>query len=87
MAKKKINSAEVAPAPKGMDAVKLVAGLVFSSLSIYTLVALLSYLFTWAEDQSLLTHPDVWNTLVSVENGGGKIGFSGQIFCSLNYLD
>ncbi len=75
MAKKKINSAETAPPPKGSEALRLISGLFFTALSLYTLIALLSYLFTWAEDQSLLTHPDVWNTLVAVENGGGKLGF------------
>lgn len=75
MAKKKINSAETAPPPKGGEALRLISGLFFTALSLYTLIALLSYLFTWAEDQSLLTHPDVWNTLVAVENGGGKLGF------------
>lgn len=75
MAKKKRVSPESAPAPKGRDAVRLVSGIFFAALSVYTLVALLSYLFTWAEDQSLLSRPDVWDTLVPVENGGGKIGF------------
>jgi len=75
MAQKRKNSAETAPAPKGAEARKLIIGLFFTVLSVYTFIALISYLFTWAQDQSLLSHPDVWNTLVSVENGGGKIGF------------
>lgn len=75
MARKKKNSAETAPPPKGAEARKLITGLFFTVLSIYTFIALLSYLFTWADDQSLLSHPDVWNTIVSVENGGGKVGF------------
>lgn len=77
MAPKKKNkpNAETAPPPKGKEAVKLVAGLFFAALSVYTLVALLSYLFTWAEDQSLLSRPDVWSAIVPVENGAGKIGF------------
>ncbi len=75
MAKKKKNSAETAAPPKGSEALRLIVGLFFTVLSVYTLIALVTYLFTWAEDQSLLTHPDVWNTIVSVENGGGKLGF------------
>ncbi|MFA7136648.1 MAG: DNA translocase FtsK 4TM domain-containing protein, partial [Bacteroidales bacterium] len=75
MARKKKNSAETAPPPKGAEARRLITGLFFTVLSIYTFIALLSYLFTWADDQSLLSHPDVWNTIVSVENGGGKVGF------------
>jgi len=72
---KKSSNAETAPPPKGGEAVKLITGLFFAALSVYTLVALLSYLFTWAEDQSLLTRPDAWNAIVPVENGAGKLGF------------
>ncbi len=73
--RKKKNNAETAPPPKGMEAVKLLAGLFFAALSVYTAVALVSYLFTWAEDQSLLSRPDVWSAIVPVENGAGKVGF------------
>ncbi|MDP3437626.1 MAG: DNA translocase FtsK, partial [Bacteroidales bacterium] len=72
---KKSSNAETAPPPKGGEALKLITGLFFAALSVYTLVALLSYLFTWAEDQSLLTRPDAWNAIVPVENGAGKLGF------------
>lgn len=75
MAKKKSSAAETAPPPKGMEAVKLITGLFFAALSVYTFVALISYIFTWAEDQSLLSRPDVWSTIVPVENGAGKLGF------------
>lgn len=74
MAKKKSSTAETA-APKGTEAFKLILGLFFAALSVYTLIALLSYLFTWAEDQSLLSRPDVWSAIVPVENGAGKLGF------------
>ena len=72
-AKEKIG--ENAPPPKGMEAARLIAGLFFGGLSIYTFIALISYVFTWAEDQSLLSNPEFWNNIVPVENGGGKIGF------------
>ena len=76
MAKKKdIMAAEMAPPPKGGDAARLLTGLFFAGLSVYTLIALLSYLFTWAEDQSLLSNPEIWSTIVPVENGAGKLGF------------
>ncbi|HBY01234.1 MAG TPA: cell division protein FtsK [Rikenellaceae bacterium] len=71
----KSKTGENTPAPQGMEAVRLIAGLFFGGLSIYTFIALISYIFTWAEDQSLLSNPDVWNSIVPVENGGGKIGF------------
>lgn len=71
----KSKTGENTPAPQGMEAVRLIAGLFFGGLSIYTFIALISFIFTWAEDQSLLSNPDVWNSIVPVENGGGKIGF------------
>ncbi|OJV19919.1 MAG: hypothetical protein BGO30_07505 [Bacteroidetes bacterium 41-46] len=58
-----------------MEAARLITGLFFGGLSVYTFIALISYIFTWAEDQSLLSNPDFWNNIVPVENGGGKIGF------------
>lgn len=79
MARKKSKSAASDPegsvSPKGMETFRLLAGLFLGALALYTFIALLSYLFTWAEDQSLLTNSDVWNTLVPAENGGGKVGF------------
>ena len=71
----KTKTGESAPPPKGMEAFKLISGLFFLAFAIYTFISLGSYLFTWAEDQSLLSRNDVWSTLVPVENGGGKLGF------------
>lgn len=75
MAKKKNSTPEVDASPAGRDALRLVSGLFSLVMGIFTLVALFSYLFTWAEDQSLLNRNDVWTSFVPVENGGGKIGF------------
>jgi len=69
------SSREYEPVPKGMEAFKLFSGLFFLLLAVYTFISLGSYLFTWAEDQSLLSRSDVWNSFVPVENGGGKLGF------------
>ena len=42
----------------------------------YTLLLRLPHTFIPGQtDQSLLSRSDVWNSLVPVENGGGKIGF------------
>lgn len=71
----KTKTGESAPPPKGMEAFKLISGLFFLAFAVYTFISLGSYLFTWAEDQSLLSRNDVWSTLVPVENGGGKLGF------------
>ena len=75
MAARKKSVAETAPPPKGLEAFRLINGLFFAALSVYTFVALISYLFTWAQDQSLLSRPDVWSAIVPVENGAGKLGF------------
>ncbi|MCK9627041.1 MAG: DNA translocase FtsK [Bacteroidales bacterium] len=71
----KNKTGESAPPPKGMEAFKLISGLFFLAFAVYTFISLGSYLFTWAEDQSLLSRNDVWSTIVPVENGGGKLGF------------
>ena len=57
------------------EVVRFVAGVVFAILSIFTFVSLLSYLFTWAEDQSLLSDDNLFNNIVTAENIGGKLGF------------
>ena len=73
--KSRSKTGENTPPPKGMEAARLITGLFFGGLSVYTFIALISYVFTWAEDQSLLSNPDFWNNIVPVENGGGKVGF------------
>ncbi len=57
------------------DVVRFVLGLIFGLLTLFTLVSLISYLFTWAEDQSLLSNGDVFSNIITANNGGGKIGF------------
>ena len=76
MKKKKLNP-EAAPPPKGKEAWRMVGGLFFGLFGIYTLVSLISFLFTWAQDQSLLWHPNLLSSAAkeSVENGGGKLGY------------
>ena len=61
-------------APKRKEGLYLICGLVFLALAIYTLIALLSYVFTWAQDQSSFMGTDIFSSLSTVENGGGKIG-------------
>lgn len=61
--------------PKGWEAARLIAGLFFALASLYTFVALFSYLFTWSDDQSLLTNPSLWSNSVDAENQAGKLGF------------
>lgn len=70
---KELAKAEVA-VPGKKDAIYLLCGLTSFALAVYTLVSLLSYIFTWAADQSLFAENNVLSTMVSVENNGGKIG-------------
>ncbi len=55
--------------------VRIVLGVLCGILTIYTLVALLSYVFTWTSDQSLTFDSRMFTTEVTAENAGGKIGF------------
>lgn len=61
--------------PSNAESVRLVSGLISGALSVYTFIALTSYLFSWSQDQSLLGNPDIWTNSVNVENFGGKVGF------------
>lgn len=60
--------------PKRKDGMYLICGLVSLAVAVFTFVALVSYVFTWAEDQSLFTDKGVLNTFIDVENEGGMIG-------------
>lgn len=60
--------------PAKKDVAYLICGLSSLAVSVYTLVSLISYLFTWADDQSLFDNNGVFGTVMQVENGGGAIG-------------
>lgn len=62
------------------EAVRFVLGLVFGIVAVFTLLSLISFIFTWAEDQSLLTNDNVFSSVVPVENMGGKLGFKWSHF-------
>ena len=55
--------------------IRISLGVLFCVLALYTLVALLSYVFTWTSDQSLAFDSRMFTTEVTAENAGGKIGF------------
>lgn len=57
------------------EVVRFVAGVIFGILAVFTFVSIISYLFTWAEDQSLLTDDNIFSNIVTAENIGGKVGF------------
>lgn len=60
--------------PKRKDGMYLICGLVSLAVAVFTFVSLVSYVFTWAEDQSLFTEKGVLNTFIDVENDGGMVG-------------
>ena len=55
-------------------------GWAVAAVTLYVLVSVGSYLFTWKEDQSLLTSPDMMSKEVSVLNWGGKTGYDRSHF-------
>lgn len=62
-------------APTGKEAVTHALGLFLGGLAVFLLVSLAFYVFTWAEDQSLLSEKDIFTSFVDVENSGGVLGF------------
>lgn len=58
----------------------LISGLVLGVVTIFTLISLLSYLFTWQQDQSLLHEEEMLSAEVDVANWAGKGGFKWAYF-------
>jgi len=49
-------------------------GALIALFALFTLLAMVSYLFTWKQDQSLLRDPAMMDQAVDVANFGGKLG-------------
>ncbi len=60
--------------PKRRDAFNLLCGLFTLALAAYTLYSLMSFVFTWTADQSHMMSKDIFDPVVEIENGGGKLG-------------
>ena len=60
--------------PKRKEAFYLICGLFAIAVSAFTFFSLISYVFNWSADQSLLHNKDMFDAAVEVENGGGKVG-------------
>lgn len=73
-AEKKRKASSKQPSLNGRVA-RIVTGLVFAIVAIYTLAVLISYIFTWQKDMSLLTNPQMYDSSQVVWNVGGKLGF------------
>ena len=54
---------------------RFVCGAAFALLTLFTLYSLITYLFTWNNDQSLLFQDNMMDNVVKAKNGGGKLGF------------
>ena len=63
------------PEKEGYRVFRVITGVVFGIAAIYTLAVLISYIFTWSQDQSLLSTGDVITTSHVVHNVGGRVGF------------
>ena len=59
---------------KKKDAFHLICGLLALMVAAFTIFSLISYVFTWADDQSVFHNTEMFNTTVEVENQGGKLG-------------
>ena len=56
------------------------AGWTVAVFAVITVVSVLSYLFTWHADQSLMSRPDMMDKDVDVQNWGGKLGYRWSSF-------
>lgn len=52
-----------------------VSGIVVAVFALFTFLAVVSYLFTWKADYSLLSNPDMMDKGVGVSNVAGKLGY------------
>lgn len=57
--------------PRNVKIIRNVCGIFLGILSVYTLIAVVSYIFTWTADQSLLTS----SADEIARNSGGRLGF------------
>lgn len=55
--------------------IEVIAGLVMGAFALFTLLAIVSYLFTWKADQSLDGYARAMDQDVAVSNMAGKLGF------------
>ncbi len=55
--------------------IRVISGCLMAVVTLLTLIACISYLFTWKVDQSLLSDPAMMSEDVSVHNLAGKLGY------------
>ena len=54
---------------------RIVAAVLLGIFTLFTAIAVGSYLFTWKQDASLLSEPDLMGSEAAVSNAGSKLGF------------
>lgn len=62
------------------------AGVAVFVFVVFTFVSIVSYLFTWKADQSLLSQSDMLSKSVEVANWGGKLGYKWSRFLVSDFL-
>lgn len=60
--------------------IRKVAGIAIGAFALFTLISVMSYMFTWKEDYSLLNDTDMMDRDVAVSNLGGKLGYRWAYF-------
>lgn len=66
--------------PEKKAAIFKYSALAVAVFTLFTLISVVSYLFTWQEDYSLMAHPDMLDKEVDVYNWGGKVGYRWSTF-------
>ena len=56
------------------------SGIAVMLVALFSFVSVLSYLFTWSVDQSLMSHPEMMDRGVDVANWAGKVGYKWASF-------
>ena len=62
-------------APEKKSNILKYSGMAVMVFALFTLVSVVSYLFTWSTDQSLMSHPEMMDKGVEVANWAGKAGY------------
>lgn len=60
--------------------IRKVAGIAIGAFALFTLISVMSYMFTWKEDYSLLNDAEMMDRDVAVSNLGGKLGYRWAYF-------
>lgn len=73
--RRQIEKAEIA-APRRKDSIYLICGLLSLVIAAVTTISLISYLYSWISDQSVISSDNYLTTDIEVANKGGKLGLA-----------